>query len=100
MGTVLTSPVPPAGAGGLVKVRQIAALSIDYVVDCERQAALVPKVAFAAFVCPRAVLFLPVAILPHPSSRVYFECIERTLRLDCSNRHHNMHMVCSRIEGM
>src|SRR5882672_5515785 len=99
MGTVLTSPVPPAGAGGLVKVRQIAALSIDDVVDCERQATLVPKVPFAAFVCPGAVLFLPVAILPHPSSRVCLECIDSTLRFLRSYRHDNVYMVRSDVEG-
>jgi hypothetical protein len=81
--------------GHLVKLGQIASLSVSYVVEGERKAAFVPQVSFATLVRPGTVRLSPVAVPPHPSSRVRFERVEGALRLTCSNRHDHVDMVCT-----
>ena len=86
--------------GPSVKLRQIAALSIDHIVDCQREAPFVPKASFAAFVRPGAVCFSPIAISSHPSSSIRLERVEGALGLDLPDRNDNMYVICSHVERM
>ena len=83
-----------------LKIRQLPSLSIDYVIDRESYASFIPESPLTALVRPRAMRLRPIPIAPHSSSRVCLERIEGALRLDCPDRDHCMHVVCTHVEGM
>jgi hypothetical protein len=58
--------VPPRGSGwvSIVKVRQVIALPVQYIVNSSFNASVVPQPPPAAFVCPRAERMRPKPILP------------------------------------
>ena len=84
----------------LIKVWEIASLSVHHVINGEKQTLFVPEVPNASFICPWAMRLRPKVVALQSSGCVGFESVESASGFNPSNGSYEMDMVCAHIDDM
>ena len=84
----------------LIKVWEIASLSVHHVINGEKQTLFVPEVPNVSFICPWAMRLRPKVVALQSSGCVGFESVESASGFNFSNGSHEMDMVCAHIDDV